>query len=1368
MLILLGGFAVVLEYPLFSYIQTNIGSQELVLQIVSFVFLPPVLLGLLIIYIVDGTIQARTVLLGILVATVLAALINIASSLEQSWGQGSINMPVIWSGLRQLTASLLALTADLYFLVITYQWVSNIRKRHPSGVAVLLAFLVALWCDAVVFATIYFIGTPGAWQKLIMHLLGKTFAGLILAPLVAIYVKNHTRLFPNDLGTTPRPVLDILTTSQQFEARGRYSYNLLQSLLKINHLVARATNLQTLLDQACQLLAGNQEYTLVCIHLTGKIPLTARAGKKSVLFSDCMVDENGILVQGTPAHTVLNELKALVINQVKSHLPNALWAQKASQLGIGSLACFPMLHEQQPLGVMLVAAAQEQAFDAEEVDLLHDFVGDLANAITNFQLRQEQATLITAAGMMPDGLLITDLSGNILYANAIVAHDLRVGGKDLLGQNIIDFLHINTRRQMVDTYIQTLRETGRLEIEYELELPDGKTYPLSIRAALVYDPQHNPRQIVISIRDISGYKQTEHRLLTLNQLTTDLVQHLTRDELLPVVFAAVEKLLGTQSSALYLSASDGQITEFITHNLSDIYAQRIAKDYHGLPGETVLQTHKPLYINDVLHDPIYQEHIHFMADYGVHALLLLPILFEDHLSGILVVYHNQPYNFSKDEVQLGMILAHTVAIALQNLHLYQSEHSQRQLAEALAQAAASLNRLLDPDEVLDQILKQTVQITSCSSANIMLIEGTKVRLVRRIGYDEMPIYPTEYEDFSLPLTAPTIQAMFESGEPLLISNTLQDERWTPVSRTEWIRSFAGVPLKVSGQVVGFLNVDSDQPDAFNPDTTRRMQALADHASIAIHNAELYSESNRQAQELSTLVQSAATVTSSLDSTQVLELLSQQMARLADVQGCAISVYDPSNFTITLLAYYVEPPISQIESWKQPYDLNDYPLTRRVLQEHIVIQLHVDDLQADPAEVRLMQESGVKTLLMLPLVVREETLGLVELETVEPGRVFTQREIALLQTLGTNAANALQNARLYSQLQEYAAMLERRVEERTIELRSAKEHIESILASIPDALFVLDENYQPIRANQAGEELILQALTEELNLFEPDLLERLRSGRLQPEEAILQAKGRSYQALASPFPVQPGQQGLVVVFRDVTRFRELDEIKTHFVSDVSHELRTPLTNLMLYLDLLAALDDPRKGASYITTLQRETKRLGFLIEDLLTISRLEAGRVNISIKPVDVNSLVADLVTDRTFLASSRQLTLNFIPNATLLQALTDASLLNQAISNLLTNAINYTPSGGTITLSTQLLKEEDDHWVTIDITDTGVGITEDEITRIFERFYRGSASRQTGAPGTGLGLAIAQEIATRLNGKLSVKSMPGSGSTFTLWLKAVL
>jgi two-component system phosphate regulon sensor histidine kinase PhoR len=569
-------------------------------------------------------------------------------------------------------------------------------------------------------------------------------------------------------------------------------------------------------------------------------------------------------------------------------------------------------------------------------------------------------------------------------------------------------------------------------------------------------------------------------------------------------------------------------------------------------------------------------------------------------------------------------------------------------------------------------------------------------------------------------------------------------------------------------VVGFLNVDSDLPGAFSHETLQRLQALADHASIAIHNAELYSESNRQAQELSTLVQSAAMVSSSLDVTLVLEELCKQMAHLVGVEGCAISSYDQAAMTVSLMGYYREDITPFEPVWHMPSNLRDFPVTLRVLQQNIVVQIHANDPQADPAELVQMNRADVKTLLKMPLVAQDVTLGLVELESVDAGRVFSPREISLLQTLGANAANAIQHARLFKQLQEYAGMLEQRVEERTGELRSAKEHIESILASIPDAIFVLDDAYQPIRSNQAGDSLILNAQADQLNLFEPEFLTKLRSGQLRPEASILATRGRFYQALSSPFPVQPGQEGLVVVFRDVTRFRELDEIKTHFVSDVSHELRTPLTNLLLYLDLLTTTQDPEKGNAYITTLQRETQRLSFLIEDLLTISRLEAGRMTITIQPSDVNRLISDLAADRMMLASSSQLKLAFVPEKGLPLALTDASLLTQGVSNLLTNAINYTPAGGSVTLSTHLRTDDGDSWVTIDISDTGVGIPLEEQTRIFERFYRGSASRKTGAAGTGLGLAIAQDIAQRVDGKLSMQSQPGQGSTFTFWLKAVL
>jgi signal transduction histidine kinase len=204
-------------------------------------------------------------------------------------------------------------------------------------------------------------------------------------------------------------------------------------------------------------------------------------------------------------------------------------------------------------------------------------------------------------------------------------------------------------------------------------------------------------------------------------------------------------------------------------------------------------------------------------------------------------------------------------------------------------------------------------------------------------------------------------------------------------------------------------------------------------------------------------------------------------------------------------------------------------------------------------------------------------------------------------------------------------------------------------------------------------------------------------------------------------------------------------------------------LTLYLDLLANIQDPARRENYLQVLQRETSRLTRLIEDLLTISRLEAERVQINLKTLEVNRLLSELAYDRGLMASGQGLKLVYDPGEQLPPVQTDPALLNQCLSNLLTNAINYTPPGGLVRLSSRLDAGQS-AWLQISISDNGVGILPEEITQIFNRFYRGAASRQTNAPGTGLGLSISKEIIERMGGRITVESTPGQGSTFTIWL----
>ncbi len=255
-----------------------------------------------------------------------------------------------------------------------------------------------------------------------------------------------------------------------------------------------------------------------------------------------------------------------------------------------------------------------------------------------------------------------------------------------------------------------------------------------------------------------------------------------------------------------------------------------------------------------------------------------------------------------------------------------------------------------------------------------------------------------------------------------------------------------------------------------------------------------------------------------------------------------------------------------------------------------------------------------------------------------------------------------------------------------------------------------------------------------------------------------------------------------------KLKGLNRMKSEFVSNVSHELRTPLTNIKLYLHLLE-YGKQEKRDRYMETLYREAGLLQSLIEDLLHLSRLDLGKAKPVLTPVDVNKVVSLLVNDRATLFADRGLVLeaHIEPDLPLIQA--DEKMLIQVLTNLMANAMNYTPDGGVVTVKTwhwtpgvrdrlkssasgspssppQPQTPASGAWIAFSVTDTGRGIPAAKQERLFERFFRGDAARQSRAPGTGLGLAISQEIVRAHGGRITVTSQEGMGSTFTVWLPA--
>lgn len=231
----------------------------------------------------------------------------------------------------------------------------------------------------------------------------------------------------------------------------------------------------------------------------------------------------------------------------------------------------------------------------------------------------------------------------------------------------------------------------------------------------------------------------------------------------------------------------------------------------------------------------------------------------------------------------------------------------------------------------------------------------------------------------------------------------------------------------------------------------------------------------------------------------------------------------------------------------------------------------------------------------------------------------------------------------------------------------------------------------------------------------------------------------------------------------THLQALSRLKDEFVSNVSHELRTPITSLKLYHDLLAAR--PEKRDDYLGRLKRETNRLERLVEDLLSLSRMDQGQVTPQLALVDLNALITLYVTDRQPMAESRGLTLAINNDASLPRVPADQGMLGKALSILLTNALTYTPTGGQVMVNVLRQMEGRQELVGFSVSDTGPGIPPDEQPQLFQRFFRGLAGRNSSTPGTGLGLAIVREIMERHHGRVEAVSagVPGQGATFTVW-----
>ncbi len=431
----------------------------------------------------------------------------------------------------------------------------------------------------------------------------------------------------------------------------------------------------------------------------------------------------------------------------------------------------------------------------------------------------------------------------------------------------------------------------------------------------------------------------------------------------------------------------------------------------------------------------------------------------------------------------------------------------------------------------------------------------------------------------------------------------------------------------------------------------------------------------------------------------------------------------------------------------------YPGLDRMLARALIRRrspLVVNDLERQ----RLDRPVGpLRSFAAIPARLHGKTVGLLWAGSTQPG-TFDEARVSFLSTLSTHAALLVEKARLFQSAE------------------GGRRRLAAILSSTTDAILVTDGEGKLLLINPAaqsvfglGKAAYGQPITQ-LPLPEP-LVDALRppydEQRTPPTVELPLPDGRTFYASIAPILTGDDRViGRVAVMRDVTHFKELDEMKSEFVATVSHDLRAPLTFIRGYASMLPMVGElSEKQESYLDRILEGIDQMSALIEDLLNLRRIEAG-VGIKQEPCNLGLILIEAVDSMRARAAANGLVLRLKPSEGSVTITGDHTLLRQAIGNLVDNAIKYTPSGGEVSVGMEV--DEARGEVIIHVHDTGIGIAPEDQLRLFEKFYR-IRRRETGnVPGTGLGLALVRSIIERHGGRVWVESELNKGSTFYIAL----
>ena len=807
---------------------------------------------------------------------------------------------------------------------------------------------------------------------------------------------------------------------------------------------------------------------------------------------------------------------------------------------------------------------------------------------------------------------------------------------------------------------------------------------------------------------------------------------------------------------------------------------------------------------------------------------------KDDVLGVLGIYTKEEHSFSSEEIELLMILAGHTAIAIHNARLY--DHAQRQLKriQGVSEINNAITSTLSLKNVLDVLLEKSELFCPVAVAcGVRLFDEASGNMVPMASC-HIPF--AEWKDDVGNAKGRLTAILMETKRPLAILNMHTDSRRSlnHFARRHGFISYLGVPLIFREKFMGNLVIYTKEEHAFSEEEIEFFTNLGSQAAIAIHNANLYEQTERRRWEADELARIGRSLTETLDIVAVGSRIVTTVCELFRVRGSTLRILEADG-SLRSLASSGEVFSSTPEGEVIPSDMG---LSGRAIKEGRLIWSADTSINEEITLSKSMRDyklrSGNGSIIVVPLRAHEKITGTLTL-TDRTGRTYSDNELVLLQTFANQAAMALVNAQLFETIEAskqqlgttnqflehslnklgslYTAMTPLALSESLSEMVNAI--IERLIeATGADAALIriwdrnagnypaighrgyTDEFIEELRPERA-EGAIQWVIKHGLPIIAPDLSSEVRfRGKRQVSlgfqssailplrvhgdiRGVIQLSSRSQRYFDDE-----QQDHLMAVARQMSvalENRELfynlqasrneletaNKVKDEFLNVMSHELRTPLSIVIGYSTMLREeqLGPLTKGQKQgVDVIQRNSKELFTMIDSIMNATKIDAGSIIAETDAVSPVDLLKELKLIYDF-PTGKKIRLEWRFAETLPSLLTDARKLRQILTNLINNAVKFTDEGSIVISAEEKLEDDDGRhrrWIEFRVSDSGIGIPAEERDKIFERFHQVDSSATRSFEGVGLGLYIVKSFTEMLNGRVSVSSEVGHGSTFTV------